>query len=174
MASSTSRRCIEPSATDVITAASETAFTKNIAFGGYELGAHSLVRFGGTVKHPTTDGTETQRIRVYLGTSPTAATGCLLADTGAVDCANDEVSGFSGWFEIKVHGGASVAQLCSFGTAVAKSGGTISTITFDTTEAQLDTTAPLYLIVTCVHSDAAGNVSRLDSLWVDVAKLEAA
>lgn len=172
MASSTSRRCIEPASTDVITAAAETAFAKRISIAGYELGKHSLVRFGGAVKHTTTDGTETQRIRVYLGTAADA-TGILIADTGAVDCANDDVSVFDGWLEVKVHGAASTAVVCGRGLGLAKTAGTPVFTSFDAVEAQLDTTAQMYLTATCVHSDAAGNVSRLDSLWVDICKLEA-
>lgn len=172
MSSSTSRRCIEPSATDTITSDAEPAFVKYIPLAGYELGKHSLIRFGGAVKHTTTDGTETQRVRVYIGTSSTAATGILVADTGAVDCADNDVSAFSGWAEVKVHGAASTAVLVGMGVATAKTGGTAVPTTFDGTEAQFDTTVAQYLIVTCDHSDTAGNVSRLDSLWVDVCKLE--
>lgn len=173
MASSTSRRCIEPASTDVITAAAETAFAKRVPISGYELGKHSLVRFGGAVKHTTTDGTETQRVRVYVGTAADA-TGALVADTGAVDCANDDVSTFEGWFEVKVHGAATTAVIVGRGSGLAKTAGTPVHTSFDTVEAQFDTTAQMYLTVTCLHSDAAGNVSRLDSLWFDVCKLEAA
>lgn len=172
MASATSRRCITPSSTDVITSATETAFAKNIPIAGYELGRHSLLRFGGAVQHPTTDGTETQRVRVYLGTAADN-TGLLLADTTAVDLADGNVSGFSGEYEVKLPGAASTAILVGMGIATAKSGGTANPVTADGTEAQFDTTAQMYLTVTCQHSDAAGNVSRLDSLWCEIVPLEA-
>ena len=69
MASLTSRRCIEPSSTDTITSNAETAFAKSLKIPAYELGKHTKLRFGGAAVHTVTAGTDTQRIRVYLGTA---------------------------------------------------------------------------------------------------------
>lgn len=171
MASATSRRRIEPSATDTITSASETAFSKTIPIEGYELMKGAQLRFGGSVKHPTTDGTETQQVRAYIGTAKDN-TGVMVADTGAVDLANDDVSSFEGHASVKVHGAASTAVICGSSRAAAKTGVAGLQTTFDKVEAQLDTTAKMYLTVTCQHSDAAGNVSRLDDLWLEVVPFE--
>lgn len=171
MSSATSRRCITPSDTDTVTSASETAFAKRMPIAGYEVGKNGLIRFGGTVKHTTTDGTETQRIRAYIGTAADN-TGLLIADTGAVDLADNDVSGFEGHAFVKVHGAASTAVLAGSSRAAAKSGVAGLQTTFDSTEAQLDTTAQMYLTVTCQHSDAAGNVSRLDTLWAEFCRFE--
>ena len=173
MASLTSRRCIEPSSTDTITSNAETAFAKSLKIPAYELGKHTKLRFGGAAVHTVTAGTDTQRIRVYLGTAKDA-TGILLADTTAVDGANNDVAAFNGELEVKTPGAASTAVVEGIGIAAAKAGGTAVPTTFGAASSKLDTTADMYLTVTAVHSAASGNTSRLDSLWCEVSKLEAA
>lgn len=173
MASLTSRRCIEPSSTDTITSNSETAFSRTLKIPAYELGKHSLLRFGGAAIHTVTNGTDTQRIRVYLGTAKDA-TGVLIADTTAVDGANNDIAAFNGALEVKTPGAASTAVVEGMGVASAKAGGTANPVTFGAASSKLDTTADMYLTVTAVHSAASGNTSRLDSLWCEVSKLEAA
>lgn len=171
MGSATSRRCIDPSATDTVSNASETAFAKTIPIPGYEWGKHLKFRCGGTVKHPATNSTDTARIRAYIGTAKDN-TGILVADTTAVDLANDAVSAFTAEGEVKVNGAGSTAEIHGQGIASAKSGGTANPVTFGAVDAQFDTGAQMYLTVTCIHSSASGNSARLDSLWLETAPLE--
>lgn len=171
MASATSRRRITPSSTDTVSSASETAFSKTIPIAGYELGNGALLKFGGSVVHPATNSTDTVRIRAYIGTAKDN-TGLLLADTGAVDCANNDVSSFEGHASVKTLGAASVGVLAGSSRAAAKTGVAGLQTTLDQVEAQLDLTAQMYLTVTCVHSSAASNSARLDDLWLEATQFE--
>lgn len=171
MASATTRRCIEPSASDTVTGNSETAHAKTLLIPAGTLRKHVKLRVGFAAKHTVTASTDTSRQRVYLGTAANA-TGLLLLDTGAVDPANDDVAGGTGEFEVKTFGGASTGVLVGSGVSTGKSGGTAYPTTVDATEAQLDFTADLYLTVTSVQSQATGNTDRLDSLWFEACQLE--
>lgn len=171
----TSRRCIDPdlSTNAVLTAlAAETAFALNLPIGGYELRRGIKLRFGCTVKNIACNSTDTFKLKLYLGTSATASTGIVLADTGAVDGTANDVMAAWGEGQVRTFGGASVGILSGWGLGTPKSAGTLVNTTFGATDAQFDLTAQQYLIAMITHSvNDAGNQSRLESLWLELAPM---
>lgn len=174
MAATTSRRCIDPalSTNAVLTAlAAETAFALNLPISAGELRKSHKLTFGATVKNIAANSTDTFRLRLYLGTAADA-TGILLADTGAVDGTADDVMGVSGWGQVRTYGAASAGILTGIAIGVPKTAGTGVFTTFGAVEAQLDFTAAQYLTATITHSaNSAGNQSRLEALWLEIAPM---
>ena len=167
MAQTTSRRCIQPSATDTVTnTTSETAFARTLKIPARSLQQYNMLKFGGVTKHTATNSTDTFRIRAYIGTAKDN-TGLLVADSGALDVANDDCAAFNGWAMVKAQGGASALTLSGQSDSTQKT--TDGGVAFSATEAQLDGNADLYLTVTCTQSaQSTGNVSRLDALWYEL------
>lgn len=175
MASTTSRRCIDPSLSTnaVLTAlAAETAFALNLPIGGYELRKAHKLRFGCTVKNISTNGSDTFTLKLYLGTSATANTGIVLADTGAVNGTDNDV--MAAWGEGVIHtfGTSSTGIITGFGQGVPASAGTLKAVTFGAVDAQFDLLSQQYLIAMITHSaNSASNQSRLESLWLEIAPM---
>lgn len=167
--SATTRFSITPSSTDTLhTSSSIQYFAQKITIPAYTLRTKALLRFGASFKATGTNSTDTFTYTIYLGTA-SDNTGAKLAESAAVDLADNEVGGAWGEFQVKTYGAASVGVLAGSGSAVAVTGGTVKTTTFDTTEAQLDFTADMYLIAACTQSvSSASNVARLDSLWCEI------
>lgn len=167
MAQTTSRRCIQPSATDTVTnTTSETAFAKTLKIPARELKSSFMLKFGAAVKATATNSTDTFRVRAYLGVNKDAS-GVLIADTGAVDPANNDVAAFDGWAFVVTNGGGGTAVVAGKSDAVQKA--TAASLPFDQSKTELDLLKDLYLTVTCTQSVAsAGNVARLDALWAEI------
>lgn len=167
MAQTTSRRCIQPLATNTVTdTTTETAFTRTLKIPARSLEQYAMLKFGGVTKHTGTNSTDTFRVRAYIGTAKDN-TGLLVADSGALDVANDDCAAFNGWAMCKTPGVGGSAVLCGQSDSTQKTtdGGTA----FSATEAQLDTTQDLYLTVTVAQSvQSASNISRLDALWYEL------
>lgn len=167
MAQTTSRRCIDPLSTDVVSnTTTETAFVRKLKLPKYEAGKGTMIRFGGAVIATATNSTDTLTIKAYIGTG-TDNTGLLVAASTAVDVANNDVGAFEGYAKVKLAGGASTGILVGKSDAVLKT--TANLTPFDQVEAQLDFTADMYLVVTATWSVAsASNSCRLDDLWIEV------
>lgn len=169
MASSTSRKSITPTSTDVVSnTTTETAFSQKITIPAYTLKGLTRLQFGGAVISTATNSTDTLTVKAYLGTAADN-TGHLLFDSGALDVANNDAAAFEGWCQVKTAGGASTGFLAGFSVGAPKSAGTLKGTTVDAVEAQFSTIADMYLVVTATWSVAsASNSCRLDALWADI------
>lgn len=169
MSSTTSRRSITPSATDVISnSTAATAFAQYIKLPAYSLRKLHKIDFGGAVISTATNSTDTLTVQAFIGTA-LDNTGHKVFDSGALDVANNDVCAFMGWAQIKTYAGASSAFMTAFGIGVPKAAGTITAATIAAVEAQLDCTVDQYLCVVGTWSVAsASNSCRLDALWADI------
>ena len=97
----------------------------------------------------STNGTDTFRYRVRLG----GVAGSVVADSGAIDLANNDVLVAQGQIVIREDGAA--------GSIVGASQGVLKTTAFNTLldATATDTTAALSLVLTCVQSVASASNS---------------
>ena len=103
-----------------------------------------------------TNGTDTFRYRVRLG----GLTGSVVADSGAIDLANNDA--------LVVQGQVVVREDGASGSIVGAAQGVLKTTAFNTLldAAATDTTAALTLVLTCQQSAAsAGNSARATALY---------
>lgn len=118
---------------------------------GGQLRPGSVIDFSASIVATLTNSTDTSRFRVRLG----GISGTILADTGAIDLANDDSGVLEGKVQVRTTG---VSGTFGYGsqsmlktTAAVKGGG-----------ATLDTTADTTLVVTSEKStNNAGNINSL-------------
>lgn len=168
MASTISRKTIEPVDTEVENTTAETAFSKTLLIPAYTLRKGFKLGFGYSWNVVDNNSTDTLTVKGYLGTA-IGTTGILIGDSGALDVADGDIGVCTGWGMVHTFAGASAGILVGGSWSVPKAAGTGKFITFGAVEAQLDFLADMYLTVTGTWSVAhADNEVKLDSLWCEI------
>ena len=150
------RQVITANGSPVTNTATETVMaTFAIPAGALKQGR--IVEFLAAAIATATNGTDTFRYRVRLG----GVAGSVVADSGAIDLANNDVLVAQGQIVVREDGAA--------GSIVGASQGVLKTTAFNTLldATATDTTAALSLVLTCTQSAAsAGNSTRASAFNV--------
>lgn len=144
------RQVITANGTAVTNTVAETVMA-SFAIPAGALKQGRIIDFFAAAIATATNGTDTFRYRVRLG----GVAGAVVADTGAIDLANNDVGVIAGQVVIREDGAA--------GSIVGAAHGVLKTTAFNSLldATAVDTTAALALVLTCQQSAAsAGNSTR--------------
>lgn len=149
--------------TAVTNTASETLFSRNYTLPGNMLQVGSIIRVRAQGIATATNGTDTLNAKLYIG----GLAGTLLAATGAVDVANNDI--FFIDFEVAIRTIGATGTMVGAGLTAIGAAGTATARPAFLASTTIDTTASKVIGVSATWSVAnAGNSCRLDHLSIDL------
>ncbi len=149
-------------ASSALTASStETTFsTGTVTLPANNLGAGSVIRFRAQVIATATNSTDTLTVKVKIGST-------VIATTGAVDVANNDIAYIEGCLIVRTAGASGTAV--ATGVVGLGAEGTVTAKPFKLASTTLDTTAAQAVTVSGQWSTTSGsNSCRLDVFTVEL------
>jgi predicted RecA/RadA family phage recombinase len=148
------RQVITANGAAVTNTTAETAMASFVIPAGALKQGRIIDYFAATIA-TSTNGTDTFRYRVRLG----GVAGSVVADTGAIDLANNDIAVIAGQVVVREDGAS--------GSIVAAAHGMLKTTGFNTLldATAVDTTAALTLVLTCTQSAASASNSTRATLF---------
>lgn len=149
--------------TAVTNTTTETAFDQKYTLPANSLQVGSVLRIRAQGIATATNSTDTLNAKLYIG----GTTGQLIAQTGALDVANNDLFTFD--FELIVRTIGATGTIVGAGYTFVGTPGTANLRAAYLASSTLDTTANKDIVVSATWSVAnAGNSCRLDVLHVDL------